>query len=519
MYNLCIERMSLMWDSLPVKEKERYEKLILNFASLSEAFAQKTENEDTIVAPIVNSKFQETAFQKCFNAYAEDIANTSYDASIKTKNKRYLIGIKTFGKNSGDQKIAQFKSISGSDEWTTVINSIQKRAKNITDKEKIDEINHDLYLNLARKIAKVRNERIESSKENLRGFSLENDVQIEAVYHVLMTSSKNEMPEISVGEIGYSPIDIDNIQELHCTTPKTPQNFVFNDGIHEYKWTAADSQLYMKFHNSDIVLKSWPVKYVDDAFAFFENMNPITDNKVLKSHSWLLKVQPYSGFNAFMGQPKMPRKNKNREKYIQNIKKEYEDKLTQKEVFELTKRLEKLLLSSWNKQKDKQEMINVRRDLIDYVNKLGIDSLTENIQKNVYRPSNELELRIPNAWKFHQTYPNFFVEKSIFKDKTKKCVKNKTNRTFKLRFMPSGDEIDAYINQDSGKAIESVKRQSILGKWILRQVFQLEPYEPLTQEKLDEMNINGIRLTKKEDAVELSFIKIDLKNKPNDYWS
>lgn len=126
-----------MWDSLPEKEKERYEKLILNFASLSEAFAQKTENEDTIVAPIVNSKFQETAFQKCFNAYAEDIANTSYDASIKTKNKRYLIGIKTFGKNSKDQKIAQFKSISGSDEWITIINSIQKRAKNITDKKRL----------------------------------------------------------------------------------------------------------------------------------------------------------------------------------------------------------------------------------------------------------------------------------------------------------------------------------------------------------------------------------------------
>ena len=57
----------------------------------------------------MNSKFQETVFQKSFGI-GEDIANTSYDASLLIdENKKYLIGIKSFGLYSGDQKIAQFK--------------------------------------------------------------------------------------------------------------------------------------------------------------------------------------------------------------------------------------------------------------------------------------------------------------------------------------------------------------------------------------------------------------------------
>lgn len=52
-----------MWSLLPVEQKEKYKKLITNFASLSEAFSQKIENyENEFVAPIINSKFQERAF-------------------------------------------------------------------------------------------------------------------------------------------------------------------------------------------------------------------------------------------------------------------------------------------------------------------------------------------------------------------------------------------------------------------------------------------------------------------------
>ena len=85
--------------------------------------------------------------------------------------------------------------------------------------------------------------------------------------------------------------------------------------------------------------------------------------------------------------------------------------------------------------------------------------------------------------------------------------------------MPSGDTITAYVGESGGKAIESLGTQATLGKWILRDVFQLKPYEPLTDKKMVEMGINGVRLTKKNDAIELSFIWIDPENTPDDLWS
>ena len=58
-----------MWEHLKSEQKDKYKTLITNFASLSQAFSQKAESEDegqteNYVAPIVNSKFQETVFQK-----------------------------------------------------------------------------------------------------------------------------------------------------------------------------------------------------------------------------------------------------------------------------------------------------------------------------------------------------------------------------------------------------------------------------------------------------------------------
>ena len=65
-----------MWEHLKSEQKDKYKTLITNFASLSQAFSQKAESEDEeqtehSVAPIVNSKFQETVFQKAFNAVGE----------------------------------------------------------------------------------------------------------------------------------------------------------------------------------------------------------------------------------------------------------------------------------------------------------------------------------------------------------------------------------------------------------------------------------------------------------------
>ena len=126
-----------MWQDLPISQKNEYKKIILAFSSLTEMFVQKNIDNNELPTPIINSKFQETVFQKAFNAIAEDINNTSYDVSLILKKGsekiKYLIGIKTFIFNSQEQKIAQFKA--NSNEWGSLISQIKDSAKNLNSRK------------------------------------------------------------------------------------------------------------------------------------------------------------------------------------------------------------------------------------------------------------------------------------------------------------------------------------------------------------------------------------------------
>jgi len=164
---------------------------------------------------------------------------------------------------SGDQKIAQFKKDSQS--WTDLLGDIKFHAEISADKEAADKENYQRYEELARKIATLRNQRIESSKAQIKGFNSDS-VNVEAVYHVLMPTPKGENPKIFVGETSYLPVDIDNLVIEGSTTKNNPTNFRFTDGQHHYKYTAADSQLHMTFNNKDIVVDTWDVHYIEDPF-------------------------------------------------------------------------------------------------------------------------------------------------------------------------------------------------------------------------------------------------------------
>lgn len=515
-----------MWSSLPAKQKEKYQTLITNFASLSEAFSQKAENaENEIVAPIVNSKFQETAFQKSFNATSEDIANTSYDASVKLPNgDKYLVGIKSFGYEAGDQKIAQFKSISVSDEWTALFEQIKKNAKNKT-KAEADKDNKEFYKELALKIAKLRNDRIASSKAQIKGFDGKG-VDVKAVYHVLMTSKKGTEPKIYVGETSYLPINVDTLEILGSTTSENPTNFKFKDEHHTYKYTSADSQLLMKFDNKNIVKEYWNVTYIKNPFSVFENLHNYIDTEELytDSISWVIydedgKIPESSGFNAFDGSSKLP-KNK-REEEINKVDREYNGKLPENILNNIINLLKDILLKerSQNKSDIKERKI-LRKNLIELVENSREKQLLERIEKLVFRPLEEMYIPIPESKEFHKQRPNFFGEKiGTFKSNGKTLALDTEQRKFKLEFLASGNVIEAYINQDLGKAIQSLHHQDILGKWVLREVFQLKERELLTVQKLNEIGINGIRLIKFKDTnrgIGLDFIWIDPENPPAD---
>ena len=283
-----------MWKNLLPEEKEEYKKLILAFSSLTEMFCQKSV-DDEILTPIINSKYQETIFQKVFGANAEDIGNTSYDASLKLKRGdteyKYLIGIKTFGINSGDQKIAQFKKVSPRFSKSIEIIKRNKDENLDASKEELDELNNEEYLKIATYISKLRNDRIDSAIENLKGFKVKESDNVQSIYHVLMPSKKGDQPEIFVGETSYDKIDINNIKINGSTSKSNITNFTFTDGNHQYKYTSSDSQLYMKFNNKDIVVDEWKVIYADKAYDIFKDIsNKVytqdlnNENKVTESY-------------------------------------------------------------------------------------------------------------------------------------------------------------------------------------------------------------------------------------------
>lgn len=526
-----------MWDNLHKDNKDEYKNMILAFASLTEVFSQKSDNDSKNSSPIINSKYQETVFQRTFNAVAEDIGNTSYDASIcqteKTgEQKKYLIGIKTFGINSKYQKVAQFKR--NHDEWATIISDIRTNANAKTETE-INAINEHLYLKLAKKISVIRNKRIASSIANLKGFSVaNNEADPESVYHVLMPSKKGDKPTIAVGETTYDMIDIDNIRIIGCTSKTSPTNFDFTDGNHIYRYTSADSQLLMEFNNENIVKEKWDVIYIEDAYSVFSKLaSDIYGKKDVKadkqeSYSWLItnrngEMELFSGFNSFfaVGSKMAQTQRKNA---IDKLMNDFKGILSNEFQVILKTKLEEFLIAPAPTDVLKQEKVNLRQEIIDLVDSLNIESLKERVFKLLFsRPKNEMYIPIPHSIAFHRAHPNFFSKeiKSI-KNTNKALVlnKDKTARAFNLIFEPSGKKIRSYVCQDGGKAIESVDKQTIMGEWILREVFQLKDYEPLTTERLNELEINGIRLwkNKESDDIHLSFIWIDKDKKPADYW-
>lgn len=535
-----------MWNDLPIVQKEEYKRLILAFASLTGMFAQKSTDEDSEAAPIINSKFQETAFQRAFEAYAEDIGNTSYDASLQHEGEKYLVGIKTFGIASGDQKVAQFKA--KHDEWATIIEEIKANASKVEDKEAINVLNKDLYMTLARRIAKIRNARIDSSRANIKGFLVEiDDSHVHSVYHVLMPSSKNEDAKIFVGETSYDKIDIENITILGCTGKNNPTNFFFTDGKHTYKYTAADSQLHMNFDNRNIVCDEWNVKYADDAHAIFGKIADIVypkaeeilpdedeDNsfdeashgnmEIEETYCWTIwnkngETELYSGFNSFFGTGSKMGKDQRKQR-IEKLYSEYEDQVEEKVLYEIKQGMTEFLLEPASSVDEKAQKVRLREYLVRLAKQSGTFKLKKDIYKMLYRPMDEMYIPIPDSAQFHKEHPNFFGKGfGKIKDGTSKLELPKEERRFNLVFEPSGDVLPAYITQDNGKAIESAEKQTYLGEWILRGVFQLEEYEPLTSSRLAELNINGLRFTryKGSDDIHIEFIWIDEDNPPKGF--
>ncbi len=520
-----------MWKELPRKNKDEYKKMILAFASLTEMFDQKGDEEKKSEEriPVVNSKYQEKVFQAAFKAHGEDKENTSYDASLLQGTKKYVIGIKTFGYKSGAQKVAQFKA--SENEWMEDINLLRKSRYNADGTERtINEINaanEEIYRRIAVKLAGLRNMRIRSSIKNLEGFEADiEDDDIESVYHVLMPRVENGVPRISVGETAYNLIDLDSLEIIGCSTKDKPDNFSFRDKYHRYRFTPADSQLLMNFKNNEIVIESWDVKYADDAYAIFAGIAESLykeEPAVKESYCWHItnkkgEVEKFSGFNGFYGTgSKLSLES--REERIRKFERDFYY-LPKEELSYYRDGLREFLLERAGTLQEKEAKAEMRQEMMSRTEKTGNAELYAELKKIMYRPVNEMYIPLPTSRKFHDEHPDFFV-KGGFKFNKAKMIQTPEERTFNLVFEPSGDSMTAFISQDDGKAIESTESMGKLGEWILRRVFQLDELEPLTVKRLNEIGINGIRLEKYSgsDDIHLSFIWIEPDaTLPADYW-
>ena len=515
-----------MWELLPNEKKDEYQRMILAFASLTEVFAQKATDTDKLsLLPILNSKYQETVFQRVFDATGEDIGNTPYDASLQIKSLegnvyQFLIGLKTFGFRSDWQKVAQFKSLNS--DLQPLISRAEQNAHGCKTKDEISKSNEAVYKQLAYKLAEIRNLRIASAESNIKGFDPIVGVTPETVYHVLMPFNNGKKPQIIVGEISYDKIDVDNIVVQGCTgnKPNLAANFNFSDGKHEYRFTHADSQLLMNFKNSEIKKETWDVTFVEDAYAVFagiaDQIKTIQQktSRITECYVWpLLKrkgeVELFSSFNAFysvgtkLGKDQRPRKIN---EFLEGLEGVNDSEVKTK----LRELLECYLLTDSKSHEEKLEKVGIRKQCITLVKKYGTNNDLNALRKLVYRPVRELYIPIPDSKNFHTTHTDFFGPGfgQFSPSNPKKLLKDAKELVFDLTFEPSGQTLKAFITQDYGKALMSKDNQQKLGEWILNGVFQLPEYEPLTREHLEKVGINAIKIyrVKDDEAIHLEFI-------------
>lgn len=157
------------------------------------------------------------------------------------------------------------------------------------------------------------------------------------------------------------------------------------------------------------------------------------------------------------------------------------------------------------------------------IKELPVDSelfeLTTTVLWRNYKTPYEVYIPIPNSKKFHMENPDFFIKNGGLLNH-QKLISTKENRTFMLEFLPSEEKMEMFINQDNGKALQSLSSQFIFGKWVLKNIFQLRDRELLTSDTLDDLGINAITFTKYDDnrPISMKFTHVDLENPPEDLW-
>lgn len=179
------------------KDNATYFEMLKLLASLSKLFSEST-------TPFLDYRLAENMFCKYFNAQNDARSCTAYDARLANLG----IGIKTFGIAGGSsmEKIAEF-------------NKLKPKLNGLTG------------LDLARKIAEFRNQRMQFSNDTY-------DV-VETQYHIV----GRQEGCLKVFNTPYEEVEIDSI----CDVVDKEASISFTDGINEYSFNKSKSVLQKKF--------------------------------------------------------------------------------------------------------------------------------------------------------------------------------------------------------------------------------------------------------------------------------
>lgn len=410
--------MMSVWQRYNEEERQKYIKFLQVYGALSNLFRQKQGD----FIPYLDSKFQETIYAKVFKGENVDIGNTPHDVLSVFGGDRIGVGIKTWMNSKPSyQKVMQLKRY----------------------QEEISGYRSDLS-SLAILISKIKNEKMQSDYKRL-GLIENNNI-----YHYVT----RDEGMFQVNECAYPLVALDKIKILEDA--KT--SFSWTDGIKEYKFTFADSQIWQKFDSSasgSYILHRFDVNIIDDPFEF-----------LLRSYTELIG-----------------------EAIQTNI--EIEEAYLPLYSYRTKEVEEKSGLNAWN-------------------------GAPKNKESTKLRPLNEVYIPIPIE--FHRKFPNFFVNNmlQIIEDRKEKG-QYKPEVRFQLN-LPNGKIIPALITGDGMKNFQSGSNserdengklygQDALGQWLLVDVLGLDARKKVTREWLQKKGTDSIRLWRKKD--DFSTINID----------
>lgn len=206
----------MFYENQPLNQRENYKRLLSIIGNLTQLFSESD-------CPYLPYRAHENIFCKYFEA--DNLARM--DCSADAKKNRIGIGLKTW-MGQDDQKVAEF-------------GRLRETFAGLTG------------LDLVRKIAEYRNERIRVTK-NLNGIDT-------MIYHIV----KRVPGAMQVLEHAFEYIDIDNLSLI--PNRGNVNNTYFTDGHHTYHFSVSKNTLYMIFEDMEL-LDTFDVEIMDDPYNF-----------------------------------------------------------------------------------------------------------------------------------------------------------------------------------------------------------------------------------------------------------